>query len=156
MARKKFEDDDDFEEIDDSILDEEPNEDNIESAMQVRDYSSRKILAWVVNNEQRPVMLEILLDLLTGAQIKAVATEEEALTVIEEEEWDSFVVDFTEPGVSTSEFVKQVNNLPDAMLVAISFPAIALGEERNRFKLEPLRKLFDIEKPKPKLPPAVV
>lgn len=153
MARKKF-DEDEFDEIDDSILDEEPNEDNIESAMQVRDYSSRKILLWVVNNEHRPVMLEILLDLLTGAQIKAVATEAEALNAIDEDEWDCFVVDFTEVGVSESEFVKQVNNLVEAMLVAISFPAIVLGEERNRFKLEPLRKLFDIEKPKPKAPAA--
>lgn len=154
MARKKYEDDDDFEEIDDSILDEEPNEDNIESAMQVRDYSARKILIWVNNDEQRPIMLEILLDLLTGAQVKAVSNEAQALAVMEEDEWDSFVVDFNEVGVSASEFVKQVNNLPEAMLIAISFPAIALGEERNRFKLEPLRKLFDVEKPKPKAPTA--
>jgi CheY-like chemotaxis protein len=154
MARKKYEDDDDFEEIDDSILDEEPNEDNIESAMQVRDYSARKILIWVNNDEQRPIMLEILLDLLTGAQVKAVSNEAQALAVMEEDEWDSFVVDFNEAGVSASEFVKQVNNLPEAMLIAISFPAIALGEERNRFKLEPLRKLFDVEKPKPKAPTA--
>jgi len=154
MARKKYEDDDDFDEIDESILDEEPNEDNIESAMQVRDYSSRKILVLVKNAEYRSVMQEILLDLLTGAQVRSVGTEEEALEVLEEDEWDSFVVDFTETGVSESEFVKQVNNQPEAMLVAVSYPAICLGEERNRFKLEPLRKLFDVEKPKPKAPNA--
>ncbi len=154
MARKKFDDDDDFEEIDESILDEEANEDNIESAMQVRDYSSRKVLLWVVNDEHRPVMQEILLDLLTGAQVRAVATEAEGLQALDEDEWDSFVVDFMEAGVSASEFVKQVNNQPEAILVAIGYPAIAMGEERNRFKLEPLRKLFDIEKPKPKAPAA--
>lgn len=154
MARKKYEDDDDFEEIDDSLLDEEPNEDNIESAMQVRDYSARKILMWVKNDEQRPIMQEVLLDLLTGAQLRTVATEEEGLKALEEDEWDSFVVDFLEPGVSVSEFVKQVNNQPEAILIAVSYPSITLGEERNRFKLEPLRKLFDIEKPKPKAPSA--
>jgi len=51
-----------------------------------------------------------------------------------------------------SDFVKQVNNQPEAILVSIPYQTIVAGEVRNRFKLEPLRKLFDIEKPKPKAP----
>ena len=66
------------------------------------------------------------------------------------DEWDTFVVDLQEPGVSSSNFVKRINNLPDAMLVAISYQTIVAGEVRNRFKMEPWRKLFDIEKVKPK------
>lgn len=156
MAKKKFDDDDDdFDELDDSLLDEEPNEDNIESAMQARDYSSRRILIWENDASHLPASMTVLQDLLTGATIRAVSKEEEGLALMEAEEWDTYVVDFMEPGVSQSEFVKQVNNQPDAILVAVGYQALTLGnnDERNRFKLEPLRKLFDVEKvPKPKAP----
>ena len=38
--------------------------------------------------------------------------------------------------------------MPNAILVALSLRT-SRPEERNRFKLEPLRKLFDIEKIQP-------
>lgn len=150
MARKKLnEDDDDFEDFDEEILEEESNETNVESALAPRDYSSRKVLLLELDDAHRPLTMEVLQEMLTGATIKAARTVEEGLKIMEMDDWDTYVVDLQEPGVSVSDFVKQVNNLADAILVSIPFQTIVAGEVRNRFKLEPLRKLFDIEKPTP-------
>lgn len=150
MARKKIgEQDDDFEDFDEEILEEESNESNVESALVPRDYSARKVLLLELDDAHRPLTLEVLQELLTGATIKAARTVEEGLKIMDQDEWDTYVVDLQEPGVSVSNFVKQVNNLADAILVSIPFQTIVAGEIRNRFKLEPLRKLFDIEKPVP-------
>lgn len=151
MARtKKIDDEDeDFEDFDEAILDEESNESNVESALAPRDYSARKILVLELDDAHRPLTMEVLQDMLTGATIKAAKTIEEGLKLIDLDDWDTYVVDLQEPGVSTSDFVKLVNNLADAILVSIPYQTIVAGEIRNRFKLEPLRKLFDIEKPAP-------
>ena len=76
------------------------------------------------------------------------ASTTEALQKLDEELWDTFVVDFYNEGCSESEFVKKVNNYPDSILVALNLAPFTLPEERNRYKIEPLRKLFEIEKPK--------
>jgi CheY-like chemotaxis protein len=150
MARKKIEDEDeDFEDFDEEILEEESNESNVESALAPRDYSQRKVLLLELDDAHRPLTIEMLQEMLTGATIKAARTVEEGLKLMDEAEWDTYVVDLQEPGVSVSDFVKQVNNLADTILVSIPFHTIQAGEVRNRFKLEPLRKLFEIEKPAP-------
>ena len=153
MARKKIEDEDeDFQDFDDSLLDEEPNESNMESALVPRDYTGRKVLLLELDDSHRSVTLEVLQELLTGASVKAVRSIEEGLKAMDQDDWDTYVVDLQEPGVSTSDFVKHVNNLVDSILVSIPFSTLVASEIRNRFKLEPLRKLFDIEKAKPKAP----
>ena len=80
--------------------------------------------------------------------MEGVATEAEALQKLDEELWDTFVVDFYNEGCSESEFVKKVNNYPNSILVALNLAPFTLPEERNRYKIEPLRKLFEVEKPK--------
>ncbi len=124
----------------DDFLDQEipefTNEDNIESAMKPRDYSSRRILLWEGDENRR------------NCAVEGVATEAEALQKLDEELWDTFVVDFYNEGCSESEFVKKVNNYPNSILVALNLAPFTLPEERNRYKIEPLRKLFEIEKPK--------
>lgn len=149
MARKKH-DDDDFEDFDDNILEEEVNESNLESALVPRDYTGRRVLLLELDDSHRHLTLETLHEMLTGAFIGVATTIEEGLILLQEDEWDTFVLDLQEPGVSVSEFVKQVNNLADAMLISIPLPTLVAGETRNRVKLEPLRKLFDLEKVKPK------
>lgn len=149
MARKKL-DDDDFEDFDENIIDEEVNESNLESALQPRDYTGRKVLLLELDDSHRHLTLEALQEMLTGAVIGVAKTIEEGLDKLEEDEWDTFVLDLQEPTVSYSDFVKQINNLPETMVISIPFPTLVAGETRNRVKLEPLRKLFDIEKPKPK------
>lgn len=149
MARKKM-DDDDFEDFDDNLLEDDVNESNLESALQPRDYTGRKVLLLELDDSHRHLTMETLTEMLTGATIGVAKSLEEGLRKLEEVEWDTFVLDLQEPTVSVSNFVKKINNFPDTLLVSIPFPTLVAGENRNRVKLEPLRKLFDIEKPKPK------
>lgn len=118
-----------------------------ESAAQVvRDYSDRCILIWEEDDARRDACLEVLTDLLVGATIKAVKTEAEAQELLESEDWDTFVVDFYTEGVSESEFIKNANNYPGAILVAINMGPLTLAEEREPARTELLRRLFDVER----------
>ena len=145
----KFDEEDDLEDMKEGKSEDAPNEDNLESAMQVRDYSNRRVLVWEPDELHRKAAVEVLTTLLTGAFVQGVASEADALAALDKDTWDTFVVDFYTEGASASDFVKRVNNMPNAILVALSLANFTLPEERNRFKLEPLRKLFDIEKIQP-------
>ena len=142
----------DFDNFDDEEMDEETGamldalnaEENF--VPQVRDYSDRRILIWEEDDARREACLEVLSDLLVGAFFKAVKTEDEAMQQLEEDDWDTFVVDFYTEGVSVSDFIKRVNNYPGSILVAISMGPLTLPEEREPAKAETLRRLFDIER----------
>ncbi len=129
----------DFEEDDLPLGDDEP------AGPVVHDYTNRHILLWEEDEARRNASLEFLTDLLSGAEIVAVATEEEAIEALDNDDWDTFVVDFMDEGVSDSEFVKCANNYPASIVVAISFAFLEL-EERDAAKLEQIRRLFDVEK----------
>jgi len=153
MGRKKIEDEDeDFKDFDESLLEDDSSDVGVEAPLAPRDYSGRKVLMLELDDAHRPLTLDVLQEMLTGANIKCARTIEEGLRIMDEDEWDTYVVDLQEPGVSVSDFVKQVNNLAEAILVSIPYQTIVAGELRNRFKMEPLRKLFDVEKVKPKAP----
>ena len=138
----EFENDDEMDEEAKAFF---PEEENL--APVVRDYSERRILIWEDDDARRGACLEVLSDLLVGATIKAVKTEAEAMEQIENEDWDTFVVDFYTEGVSASDFVKCANNYPGSILVAINMAPLTLPDERDPAKTELLRRLFDIEKP---------
>lgn len=116
------------------------------SAPQVRDYSDRRILIWEEDDARREACLEVLTDLLVGSTIKAVKTEAEAQDQLENDDWDTFVVDFYTEGVSESEFIKNANNYPGSILVAINMGPLTLAEERDPARTELLRRLFDVER----------
>ncbi|MBR2469386.1 MAG: hypothetical protein IKB43_04430 [Fibrobacter sp.] len=137
-------DDEDLGEFDKNLLD---SDEGVESAPVIRDYSQRQILIWEEDDARREACLEVLTDLLVGATIKPVKTEAEALEQLENEDWDTFVVDFYSEGVSESEFIKRVNNYPGSILVAISMGPLTLPDERDPAKTELLRRLFDMDKP---------
>jgi hypothetical protein len=141
-------DDFDDEEMDESakaFFDEQDSAEG-EQAI-VRDYSERRVLIWENDDAHRNACLEVLSDLLVGATIKAVKTEEEAMDQIENDDWDTFVVDFYTEGVSSSDFIKSVNNYPGSILVAINMGPLTLPDERDPAKTELLRRLFDMERP---------
>jgi hypothetical protein len=135
--------DDDLEDFDKNLLDGDFND----NTPVVRDYSQRQILIWEEDDARRDACLEVLTDLLVGATIKPVKTEAEALEQLDNEDWDTFVVDFYSEGVSESEFIKRVNNYPGSILVAISMAPLTLPDERDPSKTELLRRLFDMDKP---------
>ena len=137
-------DDEDLGEFDKNLQD---SDEGVESAPVIRDYSQRQILIWEEDDARREACLEVLTDLLVGATIKPVKTEAEALEQLENEDWDTFVVDFYSEGVSESEFIKRVNNYPGSILVAISMGPLTLPDERDPAKTELLRRLFDMDKP---------
>ena len=141
---EKFDEEEDLGDFDQNLLE---SGDFNESAPVVRDYSQRQILIWEEDDARREACLEVLTDLLVGATIKPVKTEAEALEQLENEDWDTFVVDFYSEGVSESEFIKRVNNYPGSILVAISMGPLTLPDERDPAKTELLRRLFDMDKP---------
>lgn len=147
MAKNLDKFDDDDEELDDAELDKFEEESEENTAPVVRDYSDRRILIWEEDDARRNACLEVLSDLLLGAEIKAVKTEAEATEQIENDDWDTFVVDFYTDGVSTSDFIKSVNNYPGSILVAINMAPLTLPDERDPSKTELLRRLFDMDRP---------
>ncbi len=139
-----------IEDFDDEEMDESAEalfeEESEGSAPVVRDYSDRRILVWEEDDGRREACLEVLTDLLVGATFKAVKTEAEAQEQLENDDWDTFVVDFYSDGVSASEFVKNANNYPGSILVAINMAPLTLPEERDPSRTELLRRLFDVER----------
>lgn len=136
-------DDEEMDEENGALLDEMEAESYVP---QVRDYSDRRILIWEEDDVHRNACFEVLSDLMVGATLKAVKTEDEALAQLEEDDWDTFVVDFYTENVSCSDFIKRVNNYPGSILVAIAMGPLTLPEEREPAKAENLRRLFDIER----------
>jgi len=143
-------DDFDDEEMDEAALDQFDDGAD-ESTPIVRDYSERRILIWEEEDVRRNACLEVLSDLLVGSTIKAVKTEAEAMDEIDNDDWDTFVVDFYTEGVSSSDFIKSVNNYPGSILVAINMAPLTLPDERDPSKTELLRRLFDLDKPSAQL-----
>lgn len=146
MAKNKDFDEFDDDEMDEAALEKFESEDEESSAPVVRDYSDRRILIWEEDDARREACLEVLTDLLVGSTIKAVKTEAEAQDQLENDDWDTFVVDFYTDGVSSSEFIKNANNYPGSILVAINMGPLTLAEERDPARTELLRRLFDVER----------
>ena len=142
---KEFDNFDD-DEMDEAALEKFEYEESLSQTPQIRDYSDRRILIWEEDDSHREACLEVLTDLLVGATIKAVKTEAEAQEQLENDDWDTFVVDFYTEGVSESDFIKNANNYPGSILVAINMGPLTLSEERDPVRTELLRRLFDIEK----------
>lgn len=145
---ENFDDDEEMDASANEFFDEENSEN---AAPQVRDYSERRVLIWEEDDVRRNACLEALSDLLVGATIKAVKTEAEATAEIENDDWDTFVVDFYTEGVSSSDFIKSVNNYPGSILVAIAMAPLTLPDERDPAKMELLRRLFDLDRPSAQL-----
>ena len=136
----------DDEEMDEAALQMFESEESLNQTPQVRDYSDRRVLIWEEDDSHREACLEVLTDLLVGATIKAVKTEAEAQEQLENDDWDTFVVDFYTEGVSESDFIKNANNYPGSILVAIAMGPFTLPEERDPVRTELLRRLFDVER----------
>jgi hypothetical protein len=111
------------------------------------DYKSRRILVWVEEEDNRPVVEETLAFLLPLATIRMVTSEEKAFEISEKEEWDTYVVDLTEENVSTSEFVKKANNNLDVAIIALDYSHIGKNSDNSEIYYDSIRKLFDLKAP---------
>jgi hypothetical protein len=133
----KLEEDEDFD--DDYDVEEKPEPQHF------YDYKSRRILVWIEDEEYLKQVEETLAFILPLATIRVANSEKKAMDFSEKEEWDTFVVDLTEENVSISKFVKDANNNPDIMLIALDYSRLSRDNEQSELFFDPIRRLFDLD-----------
>jgi DNA-binding NtrC family response regulator len=143
MAKKQNLDDD----WDDRVADDLPDEEEVlEEEIVPLDATSKRILLVDPDEDHAEVVMGLLQSVLAGAEIEHAIDTEEALEAISEETYDVVVIDLKVEGFSNSEFIKAVNNDPDTQLICFSLESLERIEEKNRYRLEPLKKLFEADK----------
>jgi len=121
----------------------------LETAFIPTDTSERFILVVDEEGQRRNETVTIVQQILPNAVIEVADDPEEALDVMEEAEFDTYVVNFLMPGYSASPFVKAVANHPDHPLL-IGFAADKISDaldQRKGLKIIPLKRLFDLDVP---------
>ena len=142
-----LEDDNMNEEELDEFAGEELN-DELEGSVEdeKRDYSDRSILLVEPDEAKAKAVEDILQLILPGVNLVQVDDCDEAMEVSTDGEFDTYIIDLQYDEFSTSEFIKDANNDSDVLLVAFDVTNIDPADYTNRFKLEPLKKLFDNDK----------
>ncbi|MGL1903698.1 MAG: hypothetical protein OCC49_16295 [Fibrobacterales bacterium] len=139
---------DDIEEIDgidelDAAAESEAVEEVVVVEPAERDYSQRKLLA-IEPDDQKIAKLETVLgEILPGAAVTLVDDCDEAMEISDDNNFDTVVIDLQYEEFSSHEFVKMVNNDAEILLVSFKVDNVDMVDFQNRFKLEPLRKIFD-------------
>ena len=110
------EDEDDEKSADPLFGDEsgEAEEGVLEAVLANTDTSERIILVVDEDGQRRNETVSIITQILPNAVIEVADDPEEALGMMEEGDFDTFVVNFLMPGYSSSPFVKAVANHPGA------------------------------------------
>lgn len=119
----------------------------LETAFIPTDTSERFILVVDEEGQRRNETVTIVQQILPNAVIEVADDPEEALEVMEEADFDTYVVNFLMPGYSASPFVKAVANHPDHPLL-IGFAADKISDaldQRKGLKIIPLKRLFDLD-----------
>ncbi len=151
--------DEDLPSEDEEVLDELEVEDAEEAAEEIddelpldavlvaTDTSERIILVVDEEGQRRNETLRIIQHLLPNAVIETANDPEEAMEMMGEGDFDTFVVNFLMPGYSSSHFVKAVCNHPDHPLL-IGFAADKMSDAvdpKKGLKVVPLKRLFDLD-----------
>lgn len=111
------------------------------------DTSERIILVVDEEGQRRNETVSIITQILPNAVIEVANDPEEALDMMEEGDFDTFVVNFLMPGYSSSPFVKSVANHPEHPLL-IGFAADKMSDAvdpKKGLKIIPLKRLFDLD-----------
>ena len=111
------------------------------------DTSERIILVVDEDGQRRNETVSIITQILPNAVIEVANDPEEALDMMEEGDFDTFVVNFLMPGYSSSPFVKAVANHPEHPLL-IGFAADKMSDAvdpKKGLKIIPLKRLFDLD-----------
>jgi CheY-like chemotaxis protein len=111
------------------------------------DTSERIILVVDEEGQRRNETVAIITQILPNAVIEVANDPEEALEMMEEGDFDTFVVNFLMPGYSSSPFVKAVANHPEHPLL-IGFAADKMSDAvdpKKGLKIIPLKRLFDMD-----------
>ena len=111
------------------------------------DTSERIILVVDEEGQRRNETVAIITQILPNAEIEVADDPEEALGMMQEGDFDTFVVNFLMPGYSSSPFVKAVANHPEHPLL-IGFAADKMSDAvdpKKGLKIIPLKRLFDLD-----------
>ncbi len=111
------------------------------------DTSERIILVVDEDGQRRNETVAIITQILPNAVIEVADDPEEALAMMDEGDFDTFVVNFLMPGYSSSAFVKAVANHPEHPLL-IGFAADKMSDAvdpKKGLKIIPLKRLFDLD-----------
>lgn len=134
-----FDDDDEDEEHDRDVA---PN-----GVLVATDTSERIILVVDEEGQRRNETVAIICQILPNAEIEVADDPEEALEMMGEGDFDTYVVNFLMPGYSSSPFVKAVANHPEHPLL-IGFAADKMSDAvdpKKGLKIIPLKRLFDLD-----------
>jgi CheY-like chemotaxis protein len=121
----------------------------LETAFVPTDTSERYILVVDEEGQRRNETVSIVQQILPNAVVEVADDPEEAHEIMQEADFDTFVVNFLMPGYSASQFVKAVANHPDHPLL-IGFAADKISDaldQRKGLKIIPLKRLFDLDVP---------
>ncbi|HKP97488.1 MAG TPA: hypothetical protein VJ385_17215 [Fibrobacteria bacterium] len=119
----------------------------LETTLGATDTSERIILVVDEEGQRRNETVAIISQILPNAVIEVANDPEEALGMMEEGDFDTFVVNFLMPGYSSSPFVKAVANHPEHPLL-IGFAADKMSDAvdpKKGLKIIPLKRLFDLD-----------
>ncbi|MDB5105765.1 MAG: hypothetical protein JWP91_3454 [Fibrobacteres bacterium] len=119
----------------------------LEVTLGTTDTSERIILVVDEEGQRRNETVAIISQILPNAEIEVADDPEEALGMMEEGDFDTYVVNFLMPGYSSSPFVKAVANHPEHPLL-IGFAADKMSDAvdpKKGLKIIPLKRLFDLD-----------
>jgi len=127
-------------------VDDEDDALPVDASMVVADTSERTILVVDEESQRRNETVTIIQQILPNATIEVADDPEEALEMMLECDFDTYVVNFLMPGYSNSKFVKSVANHPEHPLL-VGFAADKMSDAldpKKGLKIIPLKRLFDL------------
>jgi CheY-like chemotaxis protein len=111
------------------------------------DASDIRLLVVEDNSETMGRILEVLNQVLVGGVMDSAESLEIAEEMIENNDYNHVVLDLRNEGYSNSELVKALNNSGQIKLIAFCMASLDLEDEENVYRLDPVKKLFEAEKP---------
>jgi PleD family two-component response regulator len=127
-------------------LDDDEDSLPLDASLAVADTSERTLLVVDEEGQRRNETVTIIQQILPNATIEVADDPEEAMDMMFECEFDTYVVNFLMPGFSNSKFVKAVANHPDHPLL-VGFAADKMSDAldpKKGLKIIPLKRLFDL------------
>ena len=123
------------------------DDDGIDASFVPTDTSERYILVVDEDGQRRNETTTIISQILPNAIVEVADDPEEAWDIMQDCDFDTFVVNFLMPGFSASPFVKAVANHPEHPLL-LGFAADKISDAvdpKKGLKIIPLKRLFDLD-----------
>ncbi len=123
------------------------DDDVLDTSFIPTDTSERYILVVDEEGPRRGETVTIISQILPNAIVEVADDPDEAWDIMQDVEFDTYVVNFLMPGYSASAFVKAVANHPDHPLL-LGFAADKISDAvdpKKGLKIIPLKRLFDLE-----------